>query len=160
MRDHTKKVAKVGFAWLAIFSAVVLFFPLAYRAIPWQLQDNKPFTCAYVVVSVCWVVAVALVAIQSTVDADAKSWREYYDSLTEWGDEGDDEDDDDTSPDDTEVLKHEPIDEQTNESSQSPTHPPINQDSGFVRADDIKQSPYQSGIQIFRVPGGTSKPGM
>lgn len=211
MNSNTQKVASVGFIGLAIFSAVVLFFPLAYQILPEVLQESKPFTLAYSLVSVCWMMATAATAIKSTVDADSKAWREYYDSLPESGD-GDDGDDDEGDGDDEDeeggegegededegdgegdgnsddvgvewerwecdgenwkltkpgtatwkepesgaIRTTNAVPATTDESANSLDTP----DSGFVRADEIKPNPHQAGIQVFRVPGGTLKPGM
>ena len=177
MNDHTKKVAKAGFAWLTIFSAVVLFFPLAYQILPESLQESKPFTLAYSFVSAFWMMATVATAIKSTVDADSQAWLEYYDSLPESGDgddgdegegegdgdgedeEGGDDDDVEWESDDTEVIESDTSGEPTDEQVQSAINSLATPDSGFVRADSIKPNPHQTGIQVFRVPGGTLKPG-
>lgn len=179
MNSHTQKVASVGFTGLAIFSAVVLFFPLAYQILPEVLQENNAFQLAYALVAACWMLAVFLATLFAMNDTDEKFCREYCDSLPESGD-GDDEDDDEgdgddedeeddeedenggddyASPDDTEVFESDHSDEPTDEEVQSAINSLATPDRGFVRADEIKPSPYQTGIQVFRVPGGTLKPG-
>lgn len=173
MNSHTQKVAVVGFKWMIIFSAVVLFFPLAYQILPESLRQSEPFTLAYSLVSVCWMMAIAAAAIKSTVDADTKAWREYYDSLPpsvddddDGGDDGDVEWEGDDAvnpgvatwkdPATGETRNSDAVPATTGESANSLATP----DSGFVRADSIKPTLHQPGIQVFRVPGGTLKPGM
>jgi hypothetical protein len=192
MNSHTQKVASVGFAGLAIFSAVVLFFPLAYQILPEVLQQSNAFQLAYVLVAACWMLAVVLATLCAMNDTDDKLCREYCDSLPESGD-GDDEDDGDEGEGDGDDKDEEGGDDddvelENNDASErgvvtwkDPTTGEIREirtadiipgttgefavhpstpDSGFVRADSINPSLNQPRIQVFRVPGGTLKPGM
>lgn len=175
MNDHTKKVAKVGFAWLTIFSAVAFAFPLAYQIIPSSIKNSHPFDIAFGIVYAFWLGAIAATGFKAAMDADSRAWREYYDSLPPSGD-GDD-DDGDGDDDDVEWESDDAVnpgvatwkDQATGETRNSDAVPATTgesanslatPDSGFVRADSINPSLNQPRIQVFRVPGGTLKPGM